>query len=209
MVSFLNVTIDQFDEYFDALCTMRLKAFKEFPYLYDGDKLYEYDYLKGYFNHPDGRIILAFQNQQIVGMISGFPLKENMSEPINVTKWFQDHAKIKEDDLKYYYYLGEVISTNPQSKIGFQLIVHLCEQANLLGFKKIAFMMIEHSKDHPLRPQNYKDLKDKMRLFQARPMNVSVQSPYNTIQNDGSTKLTENQMDFWEMNVNFNKNKLK
>ena len=43
----------------DSLANLRLEIFREYPYLYDGRKEDELDYLKSYAEAPDACLILA------------------------------------------------------------------------------------------------------------------------------------------------------
>ena len=67
-------------QYIDELAQLRMQVFRDFPYLYDGDAVYEARYLSTYIEAPDSIIVLAFDGTKAVGASTGVPLKYETAE---------------------------------------------------------------------------------------------------------------------------------
>lgn len=88
---------------FDQIAEMRLRNFKEFPYLYKGNKEYEWEYLNNsYFCSPSAQILLVEDDQKIVGFSNTICLTEEID---HFKKPFIEQH-LNTDD---YFYIGEVI----------------------------------------------------------------------------------------------------
>ncbi len=61
--------------YIPTLARLRIKVFREYPYLYDGDFDYESRYLATYANAPEALFVLAFDNDRVVGVATGVPMQ--------------------------------------------------------------------------------------------------------------------------------------
>lgn len=57
----------------DTLASLRLEIFREYPYLYDGRREDELDYLKSYAEAPDACVILAHAGGTVAGAVTGMP----------------------------------------------------------------------------------------------------------------------------------------
>jgi hypothetical protein len=67
-------------EYLDAVAALRIAVFRDWPYLYDGDRAYEREYLDAYAASPDSVFVLAFAGDDIVGASTGLPLADDSAE---------------------------------------------------------------------------------------------------------------------------------
>ena len=56
------------------LSALRLRVFREWPYLYDGDATYEADYLRTFATAPDAMIVGAFDGDDMIGAATAAPL---------------------------------------------------------------------------------------------------------------------------------------
>lgn len=90
--------------YWKNIAALRIEAFKDFPYLYEGSLAYEKEYLDIYFNSNRSSILLLFDKDEIVGFSSSIPLEEEMED---IKHPFLE----KGIDLQKYFYIGEVIIT--------------------------------------------------------------------------------------------------
>ena len=55
--------------YIPELAQLRMRVFRDFPYLYDGDPEYEARYLQTYVEAPHSVIVLAFDGDRVVGAV--------------------------------------------------------------------------------------------------------------------------------------------
>ena len=51
--------------YLDALASLRIKVFREFPYLYEGSRDYETSYLRNYAKSPRSTVVLIAQPPRV------------------------------------------------------------------------------------------------------------------------------------------------
>jgi GNAT superfamily N-acetyltransferase len=137
--------------YIPELARLRIEVFRDFPYLYDGDYEYEKNYLQTYINCPESVIVLAFDEDAIIGASTAIPLKYETTE---VQKPFIAKG-YKPDDV---FYCGESVLNKAYRGLGIG--VRFFEQreahaADLGGFKHITFCCVERAVDHPRRPAGY------------------------------------------------------
>ena len=58
-LSIQTVTGPSLSDYISEVARLRIKVFREFPYLYDGDLEYEKNYLRPYTECPDTVFVIA------------------------------------------------------------------------------------------------------------------------------------------------------
>lgn len=68
------------EPHLEALASLRIEIFREFPYLYDGSIEYERNYLNTYTGSPESIAILVFDRNQMVGASTGLPLEDETDE---------------------------------------------------------------------------------------------------------------------------------
>jgi GNAT superfamily N-acetyltransferase len=139
--------------YLKNLAALRIEVFREFPYLYDGSLEYEEKYLSGYNRNQQSIIVLAIEDEVVIGMSSGIPL---ISEPLEFQNVFL-HNSI---DPKSVFYFGEsVLKRSKRGQgIGKKLMETRINYARDLGFTICAFCSVIRESNHPLIPIGYKPL---------------------------------------------------
>lgn len=65
---------------FDALAAFRLEIFREYPYLYEGEREDELRYLRMYAEKPGAVVILAQESGKVAGAVTGIPLEHEDQE---------------------------------------------------------------------------------------------------------------------------------
>lgn len=88
--------------YTQALAQLRIKIFRDYPYLYEGSLEYEREYLEVYFSSQESSAILCFDGDQLVGASTVIPLRDEMP---SIKKPFLDQGHNLDD----YVYFGESI----------------------------------------------------------------------------------------------------
>ncbi|PKM10526.1 MAG: GNAT family N-acetyltransferase [Gammaproteobacteria bacterium HGW-Gammaproteobacteria-3] len=139
------------ERYIPELARLRIKVFREFPYLYDGDPDYEKKYLQTYIDCPESVIVLAFDGDTIIGASTAIPLKYETDE---VKQPFIENGY----DPNEVFYCGESVLNKKYR--GFGIGVKFFQQreahaADLGGFEHICFCCVERPVDHPRRPVDY------------------------------------------------------
>jgi GNAT superfamily N-acetyltransferase len=133
------------------LARLRIRVFREFPYLYDGSAAYEEKYLQTYVDAPDSVMVLVRDGERVVGASSGLPLA---AEPPNVIEPFLAHGY---DPSRVFYY-GESVLLPEYRRRGLgkrffeEREAHVRE---LDRFDIACFCAVERPADHPRRPAGY------------------------------------------------------
>lgn len=139
--------------YLDALADLRIRVFRDFPYLYDGSHSYESKYLKRYAEEPGSLFVLAFDGGTLVGAATGMPLINELDE-------FRKPFEKANFNLSEVFYYGESVLL-PEYRghgIGKSFMKERESHARKAGFKKVAFCAVERESDHPLCPRDYQPL---------------------------------------------------
>jgi len=139
------------EQYIPELARLRIEVFRDFPYLYDGDYDYEKKYLQTYIDTPESVIVLALDDDNVVGASTALPMKYE-TEPLKQP--FIEHGY----NLDEVFYCSESVLNKDYRGLG--LGVRFFQQreahaADLGGFKFITFCCVERPLDHPRRPANY------------------------------------------------------
>jgi GNAT superfamily N-acetyltransferase len=137
-----------------ALARLRIRVFREYPYLYDGDAEYEERYLRTYANAPDGVMVLVRDGDRVVGASSALPLA---AETPNLIEPFRAHGYTPER----LFYCGESVLLPDYRGLGLgrRFFEEREAHARALGrFDFACFCAVERPDDHPRRPLDYRPL---------------------------------------------------
>lgn len=180
----------------DEVANLRIKLFRDFPYLYVGNLEYEKEYLKIYSNQEEA-LLIVFKNEKnnIVGVATGAPFSETDE------LFSEARAEFKRNNLDPTegYYIGEaLILPEYQGKFfSYDLIRQIERQIKSSGYHYVCFMTVERDPNDPRRPTHYKDIEKIWQRLNYQKTNIRMHSTYPTLQSDGSIKEVENEMVFW------------
>lgn len=136
-----------------ALGDLRIRVFREFPYLYDGDPEYERDYLATYCRAEGGFACLVFDGERAVGATTCTPLAE-------AEEAFRRPFVEQGRDPGEICYFGESILL-PEYRgqgVGREFFRRREVHARRLGLPVTTFCAVDRPADHPARPQGYRPL---------------------------------------------------
>lgn len=144
----------EFTPWLQAVAGLRIRVFRDYPYLYDGTLEYELDYLKVYQETPDSLVVLVTgADGNAVGATTCLPLD---AEGPEFREPFED-AGIDPAEVMYF---GESILL-PEWRgqgIGKLFFDRREAHARALGKKITAFCAVDRPENHPLRPDGYRPL---------------------------------------------------
>lgn len=135
----------------EALATLRLDIFEEFPYLYRGRREDELVYLAGYAEQPQSCVILAEDAGAVIGAATGMPLARegaDLRDPFAATAY----------SLDTLYYVGELLFRPAYRNLGLgrRLLARMERHVrDLGGFRRLVCATVERPADHPRRPQGF------------------------------------------------------
>ena len=144
----------ELEPWLEALGALRIRVFREFPYLYDGTLDYEREYLRTYVRSSRSLVVLAIdENGKAVGATTCIPLEDEGPE-------FQESFIKHGFDIHDVLYFGESILL-PEWRghgTGKEFFQHREAHAQRLDVKWTAFCAVDRAMDHPMRPANYRPL---------------------------------------------------
>ncbi len=164
MVRIETVTGGSVLPWLEDLAALRIRVFRQFPYLYDGSMDYERDYLAEYAESERGLIVLALDQDRVVGCSTGLPLAEADAA---FRRPFVEAGR----DLESVFYFGEsVLEAEYRGRgLGHQFFDQREAHARRLGYPVTAFCAVVRPPDHPLRPPGYRVLDGFWRKRGYRP----------------------------------------
>lgn len=169
---------------------LRIKVFREWPYLYDGDLSYEKTYLARYHTTCEAVIVGAFDGTKLVGASTGMPLVAHADD---FTSAFSDATV----DMKNVFYCAEsvLLPAYRGRGIGHRFFDLREEAGRSFGYQTSAFCAVIRSKDHPSRPTAYRPLDPFWRARGYAPMPRAIASfEWKDID---SEKPTSKELQFW------------
>ena len=138
--------------YLDDVARLRMRVFRTWPYLYDGDMDYERHYLATYGRSPDSVFVLAVAGDTVVGASTGIPMTHETPE-------FQAPFRDGGIDPDLVFYCGESVLL-PEWRgrgIGHAFFDRRESHARALGrFDWTAFCAVERDADDPRRPAQHR-----------------------------------------------------
>lgn len=151
----------------DVLGELRIRVFRDWPYLYEGDLEYEREYLHTYVHAPTSFGFFAYDGDKMVGATTAIELRHESAE---FQKPFLDQ-KIPIDDVVYF---GEsiLLSEYRGQGVGKRFMQERLQYTRSFGTKTwAAFCAVVREANHPLKPKDYEPLDGFWRAsgFSPRP----------------------------------------
>lgn len=174
----------------EALASLRIDIFREYPYLYDGHREDELKYLRLYMETPDAFVISVNDSEFMVGAATGMPL-------------CQEHKSLIDPFVGISYpvnevfYVGEVLfyPAYRDCGLGLQLMEHIEEHVRTFEiYRYLTCATIVRPENHPLCPENYVPI-DRFLNRTAFKMLPGVTTSFAWKEIDGSS--CEHPMQFW------------
>lgn len=181
------------------LAALRIRVFRDYPYLYDGDADYEAKYLATYAKARGSVVVLVRDGERIVGASTALPLVEETDEvqaPFTAAGY--DPARV--------FYLGESVLL-PEYRghgIGVRFFDEREDHARVLAadpasgfgpFDWLTFCAVERAADHPRRPPGYVPL-DRFWQHRGYSRHPELRTTFSW-QEIGETAETPKPMVFW------------
>ena len=189
-VSTKTVTGDQFAHWIEPVAALRIRVFREFPYLYEGSVDYERHYLSRYQASKSSVLVLALDGETLVGASTGLPM--NAADPA-----FQVPFQAQGLDIDAIYYFGEsvLLPEYRGSGVGHRFFDERERVARELGYTTTTFCAVVRPTDHPMRPANYRphDQFWGKRGYQCRP-DLECEYAWLDLEQEQETAKT---MRFW------------
>jgi GNAT superfamily N-acetyltransferase len=137
----------------EDVARLRIKVFRDWPYLYDGDLVYERNYLQTYRDSAGAVLVGAFDGNHLIGAATGTPMEDHADD-------FASAFAARSEDLSQIFYCAESVLL-PDYRghgIGHRFFDLREAHARALGCATSSFCAVRRPTDHPMRPENARDL---------------------------------------------------
>ncbi|MFT4046100.1 MAG: GNAT family N-acetyltransferase [Solimonas sp.] len=134
----------------DALAALRIRVFRDWPYLYEGTVEYEAKYLQMYVHCPRSLVVLVRDGERCVGASTVLPLAD---APRDMQQPFLDAGL----DLAPIDYFGESVLLREYRGRGIGVKFFELREAHAreLGLTQCAFCAVNRSDADPRKPVDY------------------------------------------------------
>ena len=177
------------NKYLYEIASLRIIIFREYPYLYKGNRKEELHYLHRYAEVQDACAIVVFDDGNVVGAATGIPLRH---EKKLLGAFACSHYPIDET-----YYVGELL-LDPAYRnlgLGIGLMAMMEEYVRSLGkYRNLTCVTVVRPDDHPLRTQEYVPI-DRFLFNAGFLLFTEITTFFRWCEIDGSNN--EHLMRFW------------
>jgi len=186
------LTGSDFDEAISVLADLRIRIFRDWPYLYDGDHAYETRYLARFKDADRAFLAAAFDGDTIVGAATAAPLSGEAAE-------FREPLAAAGYDVNRIFYFAESLLLPDYRGHGVGHAFFDAREAHARSFggdyKHAVFCGVVRDADHPARPAAYRPLDTfwRKRGF-AKLDGVTAHYAWKDV---GDTSESEKPMQFW------------
>ena len=175
----------------EALADLRIRVFRDYPYLYDGDRDYEARYLERFAAAPEALLAAAFEGGELVGAATALPL---VHEHDDFVRPFERHGI----DPGAVFYLAESVLL-PACRgrgVGHAFFDEREAAGRRLGYTTAAFCAVVRAADDPRRPAGYRPLDAFWRKRGYRPVD-GLTTTFGWKELGAAREETAQPMQFW------------
>ena len=173
----------------EDVARLRIRVFRDFPYLYDGDADYERDYLRAY-QSPGAVVAVAMDGEKVVGAATGAPMADHAAD-------FGAAFAVRPEPMNQIFYCAESVLLRDYRGLGIGHAFFDAREAHArkLGLTFSVFCSVIRPADHPARPGNYRPLDDFWRKRGYEPLpGVTARFSWKDL---GEATDTEKTLQFW------------
>ena len=145
------LTGEEITHHLDAVAHLRIRVFRDWPYLYDGTLDYERDYLQTYRDSAGALLVGAFDGARLVGASTSTPMEDHADSfgaPFAATTYPLTDILYGAESVLLPEYRG--------IGIGHRFFDLREAHARALGRRYIAFCSVIRPATHPRRPESYR-----------------------------------------------------
>jgi len=180
----------QVTDYLESLAQLRIKVFREYPYLYEGQLEPERAQLAKYAKASTSLFVLALDGSEVVGVSTAVAMSEasrDIAESLRVAKQEPDN----------WLYFGESVLLADYRGLGLGHAFFDAREAHAkqLGITTTCFCSIVRHPNDPRRPSGYRSLDD----FWKKRGYACIPDAYLSLswREVGDTVSTSKSLAFW------------
>jgi len=172
------------------LARLRIAVFRDWPYLYDGTLDYEHRYLSHFIDEDGAVLVVARDGDVIIGMATASPMTGQDDE---IKAPFE---RARHDFTRLHYFGESVLLPAWRGQgIGHAFFDHREAGARAAGAKAACFCGVVRAADHPLRPDDVRDLAPFWKKRGYAPMEGMI--AHYDWKDVGQSEETRHPMQFW------------
>lgn len=162
-ISIVTLKGEKIHAFIPELAKLRIQLFREYPYRYDGTLEYEHKYLETYVQCPESCIIVALDENTVVGAATGIPLEYEIEA-------FK--TPYQNEEIKNLFYVGELLLLpNYRGQAPFiPMMKAMRKEALAYHANKVVFCAVDRPINDPKAPTHYVSLERLWRYFNFRKM---------------------------------------
>lgn len=185
-----TLTGNELAQVIDRVAELRIRVFRDWPYLYDGDLAYERDYLRSYQTTPGAVVIAAWAGKELVGASTALPLSD--ADPDFATAFEGSAYRLSE----IFYCAESVLLPEHRGQgAGHQFFDLREAHARTAGYAYSAFCSVIRPCDHPARPDTYQSLDPFWQRRGYRPAeNIVAKFSWRDV---GAADESKKDLQFW------------
>lgn len=193
------LTSNELKEIIPFMVDQRISAFRDYPYLYEGNTKEESEYCQWFAGLPHSAVVVAYADGSPVGFVSGTGFADFDIHFRGSIDLFENNGF----DPKKFYYIPEVIIMPQHRKKGLLEKLHnfIEQHAKSIGYQATCLVQESHD-NHPLKPVAYQSHDGLWLKLGYRQTHIIITFPWLTIQPDGSLKNEEHKLQYWINNLN-------
>jgi GNAT superfamily N-acetyltransferase len=149
-VAIRALTGAEIGEAIDALAELRIRVFAEWPYLYQGDRAYEAEYLRAFAGASDAVLIAASDGEAIVGAATASPMSAQSAEVLAPF-----HGSGIATNALFYFGESVLLPEYRGRGIGHAFFDAREAQAQACGASAACFAAVIREPGHPAHPADY------------------------------------------------------
>lgn len=185
-----SLTSNDIAHVIDRVAELRIRVFRDWPYLYDGDLSYERNYLKSYQSTPSALVVAAWAGSELVGASTALPLSD--ADPDFASAFEGSGYSISE----IFYCAESVLLPEYRGRgAGHRFFDFREGHAKAAGYAYSAFCSVIRPTDHPARPNAYQPLDPFWRGRGYHPLeNIVAQFSWRDL---GAADESTKDLQFW------------
>lgn len=193
------LTSDQVNTYLNDIASFRIKYFKDFPYMYEGNMDYEQKYIGGFVKDKKAILVVAVKDNQIVAVSTALPLISDADILGDAPKKFLEKGLNPKD----FFYYGEIIIKPEYRGLGVAKAIMSIQEAfaKNLNYKKITLSTVVRSKDDPRAPIDYISSDIVWHNLGFKKEDIFMEYEWPTIIDQVTVRSIENRMVFWTKTI--------
>ncbi|MTH99557.1 GNAT family N-acetyltransferase [Roseibium sp. RKSG952] len=131
----------------EELATLRMRVFREWPYLDAGSLAFEHNYLRRQAQLSEGLTVGGFDGNCLIGTVAGKPLKNALSA-------YREPLESRGHDTGSIFYLAEIVLDHRYRGrgLGHEMFVAYEQHAKRLGYETSMLCCVIRSENHSPGP---------------------------------------------------------